>query len=176
MAGIYYTFIIVENFLIGILVVLTLIYAGSVLSVDRFRHFNNMYVLNICLAIAGSAIYFGVYFTMRYYSRENLFAPNLCTFGWYTYALASIEMQFSFITFSVHRFCAVVYHQLAVFKRKIWFATCIITQWLLQCLICLPFVFRAQPVSINFFYLSFILSQYSSVLSDQLTSHRADDI
>lgn len=150
MIDIYYTFIIVENVLNGIIVLLALIYSATILFVDRFRHVCNLFILNICLSISGSAIFLGIYFTIKYHFKENLFAPDFCILGWLIYALATIDMQFSFISFSLHRYCMVVYHRLTFFKSKTWLVLCIVIQWSFQCVVCLPFIFREKPVRIDF--------------------------
>jgi hypothetical protein len=147
MINIFDIFIILENIIIGISLLLTSIFAIIILSFQRFQHHNHLLIVNICFAIIPSAIFFCFFFNMNYFGTRNLYVSNLCVYVFFAYAIAAIKVQLSFVTFSIHRAFAIVYHTTPFFKRKWWLTICIASQLLIECIIGLPFVVRNQPVS-----------------------------
>ncbi|CAF4209771.1 unnamed protein product, partial [Rotaria sordida] len=79
---------------------------------------------------------------MRYFDVRRLYAPHLCILLLYVYNIAGIAIPFSFVTFTVHRFCCIVYHTNLFFKTKRWVTICIVSQWIGEFVISLPFLFR----------------------------------
>ncbi|CAF1386025.1 unnamed protein product [Adineta steineri] len=82
---------------------------------------------------------------MRYFELQILFAPNMCILVFYAYNIAGIAIPFAFLTFTVHRFCSIVYHTQPFFKKKRWVGICIASQWIILFVISLPFIFRNGP-------------------------------
>jgi len=87
---------------------------------------------------------------MNYFDPELLFAPNMCIILFYAYNIASIEIPFAFVIFSIHQLCSIVYNTKPLFKTKRWIGICIAIQWIAQLFISLPFILRKEPVSSDF--------------------------
>jgi hypothetical protein len=96
----------------------------------------------------GSAIYFIIYTTMSYFENARLVTPQSCAILYYAYSIAVIGIPFAFVTFTVHRFCSIVFHTKPLFKTKKWVMICIASQWIGEGIVSLPFVLRPGPVSI----------------------------
>ena len=143
-----YLMTIVINVLFFVTLLLASIYSLSILFNRRFHLHNNMFILNICLAIMGTCIYFIIYLTMLYFDVLLLFAPRTCFLVYYTYNIACIEIPFAFLTFSIHRCCSIVYYAKPFFKTKRWVTICIAGHWIVVYGISLPFARKYDPVSI----------------------------
>jgi len=65
----------------------------------------------------------------------------------YAHNIASTDIPFAFVAFSVHRFCSIVYHNRPLFKTKKWTAICIAIQWIVVLMLSLPFVLQKTNVS-----------------------------
>jgi hypothetical protein len=143
----FYITTVLQVSLYSLILFLAFIYSCSILFIRRFHHHNNIFILNICLTIIGTCLYFIIYFTMLYFDLRSLYAPNMCIVLLYAYNIASIGIPFGFLTFSVHRFCSIVYHTKPFFKTKRWMVICIGCQWTSEFIISLPFIFRSGSVS-----------------------------
>ena len=148
MGDMFYLFIYVENALIVLAQLIDLIYLVAVLCVRRFQNVNNVLILNVFLAVACSGIFYSLYFTGSYFAEGTLYAPRWCIFLFYAYGVVGVAIQFSFITFSIHRCFTIVYCTRPFFKKQRWVVACIAIQWISQCLVSLPFVLRDPPVRI----------------------------
>ncbi|CAF3816111.1 unnamed protein product [Adineta steineri] len=153
MVDISYIFIITEDILLAIALLLTLIFSALILLIPHLRHRNNMIIINICCSIIGSCIFFFIYFTMNYFDPQHLFASQLCILLFYAYNIASIGVPFAFITFTVHRYFYIVYHTKSFFKAKRWVVICIASQWISEFVISLPFVLRQGPYCSNLLWM-----------------------
>lgn len=140
------------DILFALILLFAFVYSLFILFIRRFHSHNNVFILNMCFAIIGFCIYFTIYFTMVYFDYRLVYAPNTCIILFYTYNIASIGVQFSFLAFSIHRFWSIVYNTIPFVKTKRWVSICIGSQWIAQCVLSLPFVLRKEQVSI---YLSF---------------------
>ncbi len=134
--------------LFSLILFLASIYSLFILFNHRFHDHNNMFILNICLNIISTCIFFIIYFTMFYFNVALLYAPHTCIILLYAYLYASIQIQFSFVTFSIHRYCSIVHYGKPFFKTKRWVGICIASQWIGVCIISLPYVLRKGSVSI----------------------------
>jgi len=142
----FYIAVIIEDFFFSLILLIAFIYSCLILFIRRFHHRNNIFILNICFTIISAVVYFIIYFTMLYFDIQRLFASNMCIILFYAYNIASIAIPFSFVTFTVHRFCSVVYFTKPFFKTKQWIIICITSQWIGEFIISLPFIFRKEPV------------------------------
>jgi hypothetical protein len=145
----FYITTILQASLFSLNVLFAFMYSCSILCNRRFHHRNNVFILNMCLTIICTCVYFLIYFTMFYFDLRRLYTPNMCLFLLYTYNIASMEIPFSFVTFSVHRLCSIRYHTKPFFKTKRWVVICIGSQWIGEFVISLPFIFRKASVSIS---------------------------
>ena len=149
MGNAIYITTILQDILMSANFLLALIYSLLIIFIPRFHHPNNMFILNICIATIGCSSYMIVYFTMFYFNLPLLYASKTCIILFYTYNIASIQVPFAFVTFSIHRFCSIVYYSKPFFKTKRWVIICITSYWIAVCLISLPFILRNGPVSYN---------------------------
>jgi hypothetical protein len=147
MADILYITTILQVTLYFLILIIALVYSLFILLIRRFRHRNNIFILNICLAIIGTSVYSIIYLIMGYFDPGRLYATDMCLFLFYTYNIICIGIPFSFVTFAVHRFCSIIYHTKPFFKKKRWVAICIGSQWMGEFVISLPFIFRKESVS-----------------------------
>jgi hypothetical protein len=143
-----YIMTIVIDILCSLILFLAFIYSLFILFNHQFHHHNNMFILNICLNIISACIYFIIYFTMYYFNISLLYASNTCNLMLYGYLIAGIQIPFSFVTFSIHRYCSIVHYANPFFKTKRWVGICIASQWIGVCVISLPYALRKQLVSI----------------------------
>jgi hypothetical protein len=134
--------------LFSLILFLASIYSLFILFNHHFHHHNNMFILNICLNIISACIYFIIYFIMFYFNYSRLYALNTCNVVFYAYLIAGSQIPFSFVTFSIHRYCSIVHYGKPFFKTKRWVGICIASQWIGVFIISLPYAFRKQSVSI----------------------------
>jgi KISS1 receptor len=149
----YYITVIFQNFLYGLILLFAFIYSCLILFIRRFRHRNNIFILNICLSIIAFSIYFVIYFTMSTFVPQLLWVPNLCSVLYYVYCIVNITIAFSFISFTVHRFCSIVYHIKPFFKTQRWVLICIASQRIIELILALPCLLKRPTVSITALYI-----------------------
>ena len=142
----FYISLILQDLIFGIILLIAIPYSALILSTRRFRHQNNIFTVNICSSISSTSVFFITYFTMAYFDIARLYAPRMCLTLLYAFNVASIAIPFSFTTFSIHRFCSIVYYGTPFFKTKQWVIICIAGQWVGQLIISLPFILRQQQV------------------------------
>jgi hypothetical protein len=133
-----YIITIVMDIVFTLIFLFAIIYSLLILFIRRFHNHNNVFIVNICFAI--------MYFTMVYFDYQLLYSPNTCMILFYAYNMGSIVVQFSFLTFSIHRFCSILYLTIPFFKTRMWVVICIRSQWIVQCILSLPFVVRKERV------------------------------
>ncbi|UJR18171.1 hypothetical protein I4U23_005071 [Adineta vaga] len=144
------------SFIIGLfcfITLLVLIYSSLIIFIPRFHNKNNVFIINICISILITSIYYIIFYTSFYLTSRNIFTPNGCVMLFYIFNIASIEIPFSFVTFSVHRFCSIVHHNQPLFKTKKWIGICIVIQWIGVLIISLPFVFQKTNICNNVLWL-----------------------
>jgi len=149
-----YIALIVEDILYALILLFNVIHSCLILFNRRFRHRNNMFILNICFSLLVHIVYFGNYFNMQYFDSRRLFFLPTCNFLFYAYNIASTTTPFSFVTFTIHRFCSIVYHTNPFFKKKRWVVICIASQRIAELILALPYVLKIQLVSIVSLYIS----------------------
>ncbi|CAF4065174.1 unnamed protein product [Adineta steineri] len=86
---------------------------------------------------------------MFYFNLPLLYASKTCIILLYAYNIAASQISFAFVTFSIHRFCSIVFHSIPFFKTKRWVIICITSHWLVVYLISLPFILRNGPYCTN---------------------------
>lgn len=158
---------ILQIILFSLNTLLALIYSILILFIRRNHHKNNIFILNICLNIIGTCVYFIIFYILLYFNPQKLFISNMCNFLLYAYNVTSIEIPFAFVAFSAHRLCTVLYHRKAFFKTKKWIGICISSQWICVFVLSLPYVFRTERVSFVFLFFFPLINNmynYSGVL------------
>ncbi len=148
MADPRYISFILQDLVYVLILIFGLIYSSFILFIPRFRHGNNIFILNICFSISIDSVYYVVFFTMSYLDLQDLYGLSTCSLVFYIYSFASVSIPFSFLTFTIHRFCAIVYQEKPFFKTKQWVIICIASERIAELLLAIPFIFKKQAVSI----------------------------
>jgi hypothetical protein len=130
----------------GICIFLALIYSLLILLIRRFHHRLNMFTVNICVAVICGCTYWMGYFIMYEYDIQNLFTEETCTFLFYIRTISTSQIPYSFAILTINRFCSIIYPGKALFKTKIFVVICVASQWIVACILSLPFVFNIEPV------------------------------
>ena len=141
-------FLSTRTILLIIVALLALVYSLPILCIRRFQHRNNIFALNVCLTTLLSCLW-GVFnctsplFGARYW--EFLLAhPWLLG----TQVLVSVSTVFSFVLVSFHQCCSILCPQKRLFRSKTWTVLCLVSQWLLVSVLCIPgFI---DPVQVSF--------------------------
>ena len=123
-------------------ILIAFLYICLILFNWHFHNTNNIFIANICLSVILTCVYFLIYFQKL--SLHN--SPSLCVLYHFSFHLASIDIPFAFLAFTVHRFCSVIYHIKGLFKKKRWVTLCILSHWLVQCILSLPFISQYDPL------------------------------
>lgn len=131
------TLITIQSSIFVLTAFLALIYSCLIIFNRRFHHANNILILNICINIITCCIYFIVYFQIRFRSMSI----SVCVIFDYCFVVASMQVPFAFVTFTIHRYCSIFYYTNGFFKKKRWISLCIIIQWFSQLIISL-----ARPI------------------------------
>ena len=137
---------IIRNTLYGLALFFALLYACLLVFIRHFHTQNNMFILNILINTITSIVYFIIYF----YAVSYEMPASLCILFQYAFNIASMQGPCAFVAFTIHRFCAIVYHTKAFFKTKKWTILCISIQWITQSIASVPFIFARRRVVILF--------------------------
>jgi hypothetical protein len=71
MADQYYIANIIDDFLFALIILFAFIHSCFILFIRRFRHRNNIFIVNICFSLISNSIYFVIYFTMQYFDIRH---------------------------------------------------------------------------------------------------------
>ena len=137
MADLYKIFTIVQYCVYSVILFISVVYSILIICVRRFRHQNNIFILNLCITIILTCIYFMIYFKAIYFDKSTA----ECILFHYTFNIALVQIAYAFVAFTIHRFCSVVYNANNFFKTKRWVMIFISSQWIFQWILSLPFVF-----------------------------------
>jgi hypothetical protein len=135
-----------------LIILFAFIHSCFILFNRRFRHRNNIFILNICFSLIGTCVYFFIYFTLQYFDPQRFHAASTCIILYYAYDIASIITPFSFVNFTIHRFCTIVYHMKPFFKTKRWVIICIAIQHIAEFIVAIPYIFKKQQSVSNVFF------------------------
>jgi len=130
----------------GISYLLALIYSLTILCIRRFHHRPNILTVNICVAMLSASLFWMTYFIMSEYCVQDLFTEKNCTFLFYLQSISTCLIPLAFVTLTVNRFCSIIYSTKAFVKTKKFVIICIATQWIVTCILSLPFVLDIEPV------------------------------
>jgi hypothetical protein len=155
MVDYHYLSMIIQDVLFALIVLLALIHSCFIIFIPRFRYTNNIFILNICFSLIGISVYFSVFFAMLYFDFLRILAIDTCGIVFYIYNIASITIPFSFLTFTIHRFCSIVYQEKPFFKTKRWVMICIGIQRIIELILAIPYIFAGSTVSIASLDISF---------------------
>ncbi len=145
----YYIVLVLQDIFFALILLFAFIHSCLILFHRRFRHRNNIFILNICFSIMGTSLYLFVFFTMQYFDAKRLLAASTCDLVFYVYNIASTTTPYSFVNFTIYRFCTIVYHLKPFFKTKRWVIICITIQYIIELIVAIPYMFKQQTVSIT---------------------------
>ncbi|UJR11283.1 hypothetical protein I4U23_015465 [Adineta vaga] len=149
MTDIFYIMTILEVSALIPIILIAFGYSLLILSIQRFRTYNNIFIVNICFAMIGTSVYEIVYVLMLYFDLASILASQTCGIVYYIYNFVSVEITFTFVVLSFHRLCSIIYHTRQLFKTKKWIAICITCQWAIVFIIPLPFLSRKVTYCVN---------------------------
>ena len=138
---------LLQTVIFSLAIIFAILYSSLILFVGRFHHTNNMFIVNVCLSSVCSNLYFTVFFAMVQFDIQHLLVENVCVFLFYAYMVCPLQVPLAFVTFSIHRFCLVVYHTKRFFKTKAWAIICIAIQWVLGFLLSFAHMIRNKLVN-----------------------------
>jgi len=146
MADISRVFALLKISAFGISILLALIYSLTIFFIRRFHHRPNILTLNICVSMICASIFWMDYFIMWEYYIQDLFTKKNCTFLFYLQSISTSLVPLAFVTLTINRFCSIIYSTKAFFKTKKFVIICVASQWIVACILSLPFVFDIKPV------------------------------
>ena len=147
--NIYEILSVVRDSIYGGIGCITLIYSCLIIFLRRYHNRNRMFILNLCI----NAIFTCIYFIIFSNFAGSVISSIACIFLQYAFNVASVQVPYAFLAFSLHRFCSIVYHTRPLFKTKKWVFLCISSQWIGQFIISLPLVFQSYEVSPFFVFI-----------------------
>jgi hypothetical protein len=130
----------------GISILLALIYSLLILLIPHFHHRLNVLTVNICLSVMCTGTFFLGYFIMWEYDFNHLFTIKTCKFIFYLQTVSSSQTAYSLTVLTINRFCTIKYPGKRFFKTKMFVGICIASQWIVTCIISLPFLFDLKSV------------------------------
>ena len=126
--------------LFGLIILVACVYSIPIVCHRRFHYRNNMLTLNICVVAILCSLYWFLFYVMFEYDLMGTFAFLLsnCIFVSIFPVILTLQVPLSFVTASINRLCAVVYHHRPFFKTKHWILLCILAQWVFGTVLTLP--------------------------------------
>lgn len=94
----YGIFTIVQYCIYSVILFSALVYILLIISHRRFRHQNNMFILNLCINIILTCVYFIIYFIAIY---DYKLSGGTCVLFHYAFNVASVEITSAFLAFTV---------------------------------------------------------------------------
>jgi len=131
-------FSFIEVLILTIIILFAFIYSIPIICIRRFHQHNNLLTLNVCLATILCCLSWLAIFTIPLLanpydkSRESWMYLNI------PQTVFTIQVPFSFVVSSIHRYCSIVYHTKIFFKTKRWLIICIGGQWILAFILSIP--------------------------------------
>lgn len=131
-------FLSLQTILFILIILLALIYLMPIIFLTRFHRRNNVLTLNVCVAT--------IFCCAVWLPDAKIFTSADTLARWeqfYTYlrvlqTLFTIQVPFSFVLVSIHRYCSIVYRKQSFFKTKRWIVLCIASQWSLGTVLAWP--------------------------------------
>jgi hypothetical protein len=123
---------------------LSIIYSIPILFIRRFHH--HILTFNVCLATIVSSASWIYFYTTFQLNTTYMLSQDLCAFLIVIQMMCTLQVPFSFVAVSIHRFCVIVNNRNTFFKTKQWILTCIVVQWMLGILLSLLTLFQTQLV------------------------------
>ena len=137
---------VLQMLLFVLIIALTLTYSAPLLIIRRFRHYFNIYSLNICLStLICSLFWIYIYIISKVDIRQLYYSP-VCAFISYLQVALTICIPYSLIIISIHRYCLVVHHRQRYLQSTQWILICFLSQWLIGFVLSSPMLTKRTPV------------------------------
>ena len=140
----------IQIFFIILTILLALIYSLPIVFIRRFRNFNNIFTVNLCIATVCSNLYWMLYYLLLKFHPQYLAEETTCFILIYLEMMCTFQVPLAFLVVSVNRLCSIVYHTNAFFRRKQWITLCISVQWIIGIVLSIPTISFNQNVRIVF--------------------------
>jgi hypothetical protein len=144
-------FSLIQIIIFILIIFLTFIYSIPIICFRRFHHANNILTLNVCIA----TIFCGLSWLLQdliticcglswlvqdeatMFDNDDFFKKAM-VFLYFAETTFTIQVPFSLVAASIHRYCSLVYHTNNFFKRKQWIILCIGSQWIVGFVLLIP--------------------------------------
>lgn len=140
---------IIQSFHVTILTITILfafIYSIPIIYIRRFHNHNNIFTLNICLAVILCSLSWLSFWLMSTLDVPYLDVEKIWPFLFGAQTILTIQVPYSFVIVSIHRYCSIAYPTKIFFKTKKWILLCIMSQWILGFTLPIPNFFCIQWV------------------------------
>jgi hypothetical protein len=127
-----------ETILFILIILIALIYSIPIICIRRFHQPNNILTLNICLAVILCCLSWLPTTVVFILNTSNEVIKDIAIPFYIAEMLLTIQVPFSFVVASMHRYYFVIYHRNMFFKRKRWIILCIGSQWILGFILTIP--------------------------------------
>ena len=168
MASEWQIFATLEAIIYIVTIFLALIYSVPIVVLRRFHQLNHIFTLNASLAVLLSSLAWFPSTAISAFNDSLQIPPKVFLFIQTAQLLFTVQIPLSFVVTSLHRYCFVIYHRKAFFKRKQWIILCLVIQWILGFLLAIPnvvcnlYIVRVFSVSTELilYFCSFVETLY----------------
>lgn len=126
-----------------------LIYLLPIIIVPRLHKTNNIYTVNLCLAVVFCCLYWLAFIVMMEYYLVVFLDSRICVLMHYLQMSSAIQIPLALIGISTNRFCTIVYPRKAIFTKKKCVIIWIAIQWMSGFILSLPRIVVNTEVSIS---------------------------
>ncbi|CAF1432701.1 unnamed protein product [Adineta steineri] len=159
-------------------IIFALIYMIPILFIRRFHQHNNILTLNVCLASICCCLSWLPFRALPFMEYPLDFIQSTGIYLYITQTIFTIQVPFSFVATSIHRYCSIVYHTKSFFRTKRWIILCIGCQWLFAFILIIPNLVciklpcgRSLWLSISYFVGTIIVSSMMCLIINVLIYH-----
>jgi hypothetical protein len=130
--------IIVRIIVLGIVSILTCVYAIPICFIRRFHTPLNLLTLNVCIAAFVCSNFWIIFYVMDAYFPHIFYTTQSCLPILYLKNMVICEELYAVCVVSLNRLFTIVYKNKPFFRTKKWVAVCVSAQWILAALLALP--------------------------------------
>ena len=146
------------------IIALTLICSVPLLIIRRFRHYFNVYSLNICLSTLICSLFWIYIYIISKVDILQLYYSPVCALISYLQVALTICIPYSLVIISIHRYCLIVHHRHRYLQSAQWIVICFLSQWLIGFVLASPMMTKKTPVRRCSFLMNRRFSQWNSRL------------
>ena len=140
---------LVESSLYVIILLCACTYSLPILCIRRLQHRNNIFTLNVCLAMILSSLVCLVQSASPLfgYSYSEFLEDRLWLRILQSIFILSLVLSFGLVSF--HRCCSIVFHRTRFFRTRRWMMVCLVSQWMLAMIVYIPVIIFRRPVRLT---------------------------